>query len=75
MRGFLEAGLLLMRKILLCSIFFLISFGTYAQNFKIGHCYEGCPLGGSEQNHLIVRPIYALSYNTQTKSADWVSFI
>ena len=74
MRGFLEAGLLLMRKILLCSIFFLISFGTYAQNFKIGHCYKGCPSGGSEQNHLIVRPIYALSFNTQTKSADWVSY-
>ena len=56
------------------SIFLLISFGTYAQNCKMGHCYKGCPLSGSEQSHLIVRPIYALSYNTQTKSADWVSY-
>ena len=35
MRGFLEAGLLLMRKILLCSIFFLISVGTYARTLRL----------------------------------------
>ena len=45
-----------------------------AQNYKIAHCYRGCPLGGSSENHLIIRPIYALSFNTKTKSADWVSY-
>ena len=45
-----------------------------AQNYQIAHCYQGCPLGGSADNHLIIRPIYALSYNTETKSADWVSY-
>ncbi|MDG2141030.1 MAG: DNA/RNA non-specific endonuclease [Gammaproteobacteria bacterium] len=63
-----------MRKILFCTIFLLISFGSLAQSYKIGHCYQGCPLGGSKQNHLIIRPIYALSYNTETKSADWVAY-
>lgn len=44
------------------------------QSYKIAHCYGGCPLGGSTDNHLIIRPIYALSYNTTTKSANWVSY-
>ena len=45
-----------------------------AQAYKIGHCYNGCPEGADDSNHLIVRPIYALSYNTTTKSADWVAY-
>ena len=46
----------------------------YGQTYRIAHCFGGCPLGGGTDNHLIVRPIYALSYNTTNKSADWVSY-
>ena len=52
----------------------LASTPNYAQNYNIAHCVGGCPLGGSAENHLIIRPIYALSYNTETKSADWVAY-
>ena len=40
----------------------------------VAHCYDGCPEGAEDSNHLIVRPTYALSYNTITKSADWVAY-
>ncbi|MDD9891077.1 MAG: DNA/RNA non-specific endonuclease [Gammaproteobacteria bacterium] len=55
-----------------CSL--LGAASVHAQNYKIAHCIGGCPLGGSADNHLIIRPIYALSYNTETKSADWVAY-
>lgn len=65
-----------MRKLSLCLPLWVIfmAFGSYGQSYKIAHCFGGCPLGGNESNHLIIRPIYALSYNTSTKSADWVSY-
>ncbi len=44
------------------------------QILKIAHCYDGCPNGAEDSNHLILRPIYALSYNMKTKSADWVAY-
>jgi len=47
---------------------------SYGQEYKIAHCYDGCPEGASDSNHLIMRPIYALSFNTTTKSADWVAY-
>lgn len=45
-----------------------------AQVYQIGHCLHGCPRGADSGNHLLIRSIYALSYNTQTKSADWVAY-
>lgn len=63
-----------MLRILFLKLFLLVGSESLAQNYKIGHCYQGCPIGGSSENHLIIRPIYALSYNTETKSADWVSY-
>lgn len=45
-----------------------------AQVYQLGHCLFGCPQGADSANHLLVRAIYALSYNTQTKSADWVAY-
>jgi len=45
-----------------------------ASEYRIGHCLYGCPEGASSENHLILRPIYALSYNTSNKSADWVAY-
>ena len=52
----------------------LFSASSGAQDYLIGHCYQGCPLGANTDNHLIIRPIYALSYNTERKSADWVAY-
>jgi len=38
------------------------------------HCWQGCPVGASETNDLIVREIYTLSSNDETKFADWVAY-
>ncbi len=59
--------------LLACSGLVLPGLGA-AQTYKITHCYQGCPQGTSAMNHLIIRPIYALSYNTERKSADWVAY-
>ncbi len=45
-----------------------------AQIYRMGHCLYGCPVGVAAENHLIARSIYTLSYNTETKSADWVAY-
>jgi len=45
-----------------------------AQEIHAPHCLLGCPLGGPVSNDLIVREIYALSSNDQTKFADWVAY-
>lgn len=45
-----------------------------AAELRIAHCLYGCPVGSSPENHLILRPIYALSYNTRNKVADWVAY-
>lgn len=51
-----------------------MSLPVGAQEYRVTHCLMGCPQGVAEGNHLVLRPIYALSYNTQTKSADWVAY-
>lgn len=38
------------------------------------HCWQGCPMGTPASNDLIVREIYSLSSNDETKFADWVAF-
>ncbi len=47
---------------------------SQAVEYRIAHCLHGCPLGASSDNHLILRPIYALSYNTHNKVADWAAY-
>lgn len=47
---------------------------SQAAELRIAHCLHGCPRGSSAENHLILRPIYALSYNTHNKVADWVAY-
>ena len=47
---------------------------SQAVELRIAHCLHGCPLGSSAENHLILRPIYALSYNTRNKVADWAAY-
>ena len=61
-------------KIYLSVVLIVFNSFAYGQAYKIGLCYNGCPEGAKDSNHLIVRPIYALSYNTNTKSADWVAY-
>ncbi len=40
------------------------------------HCLDGaCPTGAPVANPLIVREIYALSANRETKFADWVAYV
>ena len=51
-----------------------VSTASLAQEYRITHCLFGCPIGTPQSNHLIIRPIYALSYNTESKSADWVAY-
>jgi len=38
------------------------------------HCLDGCPVGTPSTNDLIVREIYTLSSNDETKFADWVAY-
>ena len=58
----------------------LLTFSTLftlpgsASELRVGLCHLGCPQGTNPTSELILRPIYALSYNTETKSADWVVY-
>lgn len=45
-----------------------------AQNIANAHCLFGCPSGAGASNDVVIRPIYTLSYNPLTKSADWVAY-
>ena len=47
---------------------------SQSAELRIAHCLHGCPIGSSAENHLILRPIYALSYNTRNKVADWAAY-
>jgi endonuclease G len=38
------------------------------------HCLAGCPAGASPANDLVVREIYILSNNAETKFADWAAY-
>lgn len=52
----------------------MLSGVAQGQDYRVVHCPWGCPDGAGEGNHLILRPIYALSYNPRTKSADWAAY-
>lgn len=47
---------------------------TQAQEYRIVHCLLGCPTGAAQENPLVLRPIYALSYNEARRMADWVAY-
>jgi len=38
------------------------------------HCLNGCPVGAPATSDIVVREIYTLSSNDQTKFADWVAY-
>lgn len=41
----------------------------------IVHCLMGCPIGAPATNDLVIRQIYALSSNDETKFADWAAYL
>ena len=45
-----------------------------AGEIHIVHCLAGCPTGAPSTNDLIIREIFALSSNDETKLADWVAY-
>ena len=47
---------------------------AYAHEVHAPLCLFGCPVGGPASNDLIVREIYVLSSNDQTKFADWAAY-
>ena len=51
-----------------------IASTTQAQDLRVVHCFAGCPIGADEDNHLILRSIYALSYNIKLKTAEWAAY-
>jgi endonuclease G, mitochondrial len=58
-------------------VIFLLSLSassSQAQDIEIVHCLKGCPTGTPQTNKLIVREVYALSNNGNTKLADWVAY-
>lgn len=58
----------------IAAVALLFASQLHAQIYKFGHCLLGCPQGAAPGNHLLVRSIYTLSYNTSTKTADWVAY-
>ena len=61
-------------RYLFLSILVFAMLPAQAANYRIGLCLFGCPSGTDPGNQLILRPIYALSYNSTTRVADWVSY-
>jgi endonuclease G, mitochondrial len=64
-----------MRSLLLLVLMGFTFEDAAAQEIHIVHCLEGsCPTGAPATNDLVVREIFALSSNDQTKFADWVAY-
>ncbi len=69
------AGVLCLSRIAALGVLLIASMSqSQAAELRIAHCLYGCPKGSSSENHLILRPIYALSYNTRNKVADWAAY-
>jgi endonuclease G len=60
--------------LLLFAILPLATFGKGYQEIHCKHFFYGYPAGTPRTNDLIIRDIYALSNNDQTKFADWVAY-
>ena len=70
-----SAGLLGLSRITVLAVL-MVGFMSQSQaaQLRIAHCLYGCPVGSSSESHLILRPIYALSYNIHNKVADWAAY-
>lgn len=63
------------RFFIILAFAFLTSPALADREIHIVHCLQGCPTGTPETNDLIVRQIYALSSNDDTKLAAWVAYL
>jgi endonuclease G, mitochondrial len=73
MKTFHLLSILSVRFILIISSLFILSQNAFPEvNSK--HFIYGCPIGTPSTNNLIIREIYALSSNDETKFADWVAY-
>lgn len=66
-----------MKPILRVLSLFLILSGTVSgqyQEIHTKHFFKGYPAGAPQSNDLIIRNLYALSNNDDTKFADWVTY-
>ena len=52
----------------------LLSTPSTALEYRIAQCLFGCPQGADSENHLVLRSIYALSYNTHYRTAEWAAY-
>jgi endonuclease G, mitochondrial len=54
---------------------FMAATRAVGSGMSISHCLNGaCPRGAAPSNDIVVREIYALSNNGDTKFADWVAY-
>lgn len=68
----LRSGFLTLLGVLLLSLVW--SQSSQSQEIHSQHCLLGCPYGSGPTNDLIIRDIYILSSNDDTKLADWVAY-
>ena len=52
----------------------LLTAPASAQEIHSALCLYGCPYGAPQANDLIIRDIYILSSNDDTKFADWAAY-
>ena len=45
-----------------------------AETVRFAHCFAGCPNGAPGDSHVIARSIYTLSFNPDTRIADWAAY-
>jgi endonuclease G len=55
-------------------LWFVAATTSFAAEYRIAHCLEGCPEGAHEDNQLVARSVYALSYNPGRGAADWLAY-
>ncbi|MCP5346975.1 MAG: DNA/RNA non-specific endonuclease [Gammaproteobacteria bacterium] len=53
----------------------LVTRPALAETVRFSNCLGGCPLGAPDTNHVIARSIYTLSFNTEKRIADWVTYV
>lgn len=66
-----------MKRLFLTLVFSAMALPAVAQDraeLHTFHCLNGCPVGASATNDVIVREIYTLSSNDRRKFADWVAY-
>jgi endonuclease G len=55
-------------------LFAALTANAGAQTLHVSHCLQACPTGTPASNELIIRHLFAVSINQQTRLADWVSY-